>query len=111
MRIATVALLAMSCSDKKQPGNAHSAARVVAGMRSDFRTCYNAALAAEPSMTGCARLAIVVGADGRVQRVVITSSGLSDSVVSCIRMRASRSIFDPPAGGRARSASRSAGAQ
>jgi hypothetical protein len=91
---------------KEQPaqrptGNATSAAQVIGEMRSDFRTCYNAALAAEPGMTGCARLTILVGSDGRVQRVAATSTGLSDSVVSCIRARASRSVFDPPAGGHA----------
>jgi hypothetical protein len=101
LRIATLALLAVSCSGTKQPSYAASAALLIAEMRSDFRACYNSALAATPDMTGCARLAVVVGADGRVQRVATTSRGLSESVVSCIRTRASRSVFDPPAGGRA----------
>ena len=101
MRETVLLLVAISCSDSRRQGDATSAARVVAQMRSGFIDCYNSALATAPTMTGCARLAILVGADGRVQRVAATSTGLSDSVVSCIRDRASRSVFDPPAGGHA----------
>jgi hypothetical protein len=99
--LAGLALLPISCGGTSHPRSASNAARVVAGMRAGFRACYNAALADLPSLTGCVRLAIVIGPDGNVQRVKATSGGLPYSLVSCVEARASRAFFDPPAGGRA----------
>lgn len=81
-------------------GQVSNAARVVAGMRAGFRNCYNRALAQNPDAEGKISLSIKVGPGGEVQGVNASPSGnLPDSVVGCVKARASAAQFDPPQGG------------
>jgi hypothetical protein len=83
-------------------GQVSNAARVVAGMRAGFRACYNRALAQNPDVEGRISLSIRVGPGGEVQGVNAAPAGnLPDSVVSCVKARASSAQFDPPQGGAA----------
>jgi hypothetical protein len=83
-------------------GQVSNAARVVAGMRAGFRSCYNRGLSENPDAQGSIRLSIRVGPGGEVQGVTASPSGnLPGSVVSCVQSRASAAQFDPPEGGSA----------
>ena len=83
-------------------GTVSNAARVVAGMRAGFRSCYNRGLAENPDAQGSIRLSIRVGPGGEVQGVTASSSGnLPGSVTSCVQSRAQAAQFDPPEGGSA----------
>ena len=83
-------------------GNVSNAARVVAGMRAGFRSCYNRGLAENPDAQGSIRLSIKVGPGGEVQGVTASASGnLPGSVTSCVQARAQAAQFDPPEGGSA----------
>ncbi|MFO0570821.1 MAG: AgmX/PglI C-terminal domain-containing protein [Polyangiaceae bacterium] len=83
-------------------GNVSNAARVVAGMRAGFRSCYNRGLAENPDAQGSIRLTIKVGPGGEVQGVSAAASGnLPGSVTSCVQSRAQAAQFDPPEGGSA----------
>ncbi|HKY37428.1 MAG TPA: AgmX/PglI C-terminal domain-containing protein [Polyangiaceae bacterium] len=83
-------------------GTVNNAARVVAGMRAGFRSCYQRGLAENPDAAGNIRLTIRVGAGGEVAGVTATPSGsLPASVVSCVQSRAQAAQFDPPEGGAA----------
>lgn len=83
-------------------GNVSNAARVVAGMRAGFRSCYNRGLAENPDAQGSIRLSIRVGPGGEVQGVTASASGnLPGSVASCVQSRAQAAQFDPPEGGSA----------
>ncbi len=83
-------------------GTVSNAARVVAGMRAGFRSCYQRGLAENPDAAGSIRLTIRVGAGGEVAGVTAAPSGsLPASVVSCVQSRAQAAQFDPPEGGAA----------
>ncbi len=59
--------------------------RVVLGLRSRFRKCYQDGLNQDPSMSGRAVLAAKVAPNGEVSSVdVVESSGLSGAVTSCM---------------------------
>jgi len=83
-------------------GNVSNAARVVAGMRAGFRSCYQRGLSENPDAAGSIRLTIRVGAGGEVAGVTPSPSGsLPASVISCVVARAQAAQFDPPEGGSA----------
>ncbi len=79
-------------------GTVSNAARVVEGMRSDFRRCYNADLATNPHAEGSVKLTIHVGSDTSVKAV---PSGYLRSTTECVHMRAAAARFAPPEGGSA----------
>jgi Ca-activated chloride channel family protein len=83
-------------------GNVSDASRVVAGMRAGFRACFNRGLQENPDAQGVIRLTIEVGREGQVEHVAAKHTGkLSETVISCVRARASAAQFDPPEGGNA----------
>ena len=83
-----------ACGDPRE-----NASRVVAGMSAGFRNCYNRALAQNPGVYGVVTLFIRLGSGGEVSGVRATTEGtLPDSVVGCIKARASAAQFDPAAG-------------
>lgn len=83
-------------------GAVSNASRVVAGMRAGFRACYQRGLGENPDAQGSIRLTIRVGPGGEVQGVSAAASGnLPQSVVSCVKARASAAAFAPPQGGSA----------
>jgi Ca-activated chloride channel family protein len=83
-------------------GNVSNAARVVAGMRAGFRSCYQRGLNENPSAAGAIRLGVRVGAQGQVVDAVPVATGtLPASVVACVVARARAAQFDPPEGGKA----------
>jgi hypothetical protein len=96
-RIAAEA--ATSAAAQPSTGTVSNAASIVAGMASDFRRCYNKGLAANPDMTGSARLTVKIGPKGEVLSVAPTSAGLSEWVVSCLVTRVASAQFTPPEGG------------
>jgi TonB family protein len=93
--------LAARVGSRTEKGNISNAALVVASMRSAFRACYQALLDQEPKASGTVKLSIKVGADGNVTSATATPSGNVDGAVECVRERALRAKFDPPAGGAA----------
>jgi hypothetical protein len=82
-------------------GTVSNAAKVVSAMRSDFRHCYQTALADEPKLEGSVRLLMRVAADGSVSEATGTPNSLSPAVVDCILRRAYQAKFEPPEGGSA----------
>lgn len=83
-------------------GNVSNAARVVAGMRAGFRSCYQRGLSENPDAAGSIRLTIRVGPGGEVAGVTPAPSGsLPPSVIACVVARAQAAQFDPPEGGSA----------
>jgi hypothetical protein len=83
-------------------GSVSDAARVVAGLRPGFHSCYQHTIGDYPDAEGGIRLALDVGPNGDVQSVGATTSGnLPASLVSCVRTRAQLAKFGPPDGGRA----------
>ena len=60
------------------------------------RACYNAALAADPTISGKLSLSIQVAPSGEVSGV--SPSGMSGQIVSCIVAAAKRLQFAPPGG-------------
>jgi len=64
-------------------------------MRAGFRNCYNRALAQTPEVYGVVTMFIQVGSLGEVVAVSTTSEGtLPDSVVGCMKARATAAQFD-----------------
>jgi hypothetical protein len=79
-----------------------NAARVIAGLRQQFRTCYNRALSEDPNLVGVVALDLMVGPDGQVTSVRASQAkGVSSSVVACFSLAARQAQFSAPAGGRA----------
>jgi outer membrane biosynthesis protein TonB len=83
-------------------GSVSDASRVVAQMRAGFRSCYNRGLAENPDIEGKIALSIKVGPTGQVSSVSATKTGsIPDSVLECVKARASSASFSPPQGGAA----------
>lgn len=81
-------------------GSIGNAARVIAGMRAGFRSCYQRGLVADPSAAGRVQLAVRVGVSGEVADVVPTDTGgLPASIIACVVARARASQFDEPEDG------------
>lgn len=81
-------------------GSVSNADRVVAGMRTGFRACYNRGLASNPDLHGSVKIVAKVGPNGEV--VSATPQGgttLSQDVVECVIKRVRTGQFDPPSGG------------
>lgn len=78
-------------------GAVSDAARVVAGLRSGFRSCYATSLKSDPSLAGALSVTIELDGDGRIAGVRTQSTGnLPPSLVACIasRVRAARFTVD-----------------
>jgi hypothetical protein len=83
-------------------GSVSDASRVVAQMRAGFRACYNRGLAENPDIEGKIQLSIKVGPTGQVASVMATKTGnLPESVVECVKSRATSASFSAPQGGAA----------
>jgi hypothetical protein len=83
-------------------GSVSDASRVVAQMRAGFRACYNRGLAENPDIEGKISLSIKVGPTGQVSGVSATKTGnIPESVMECVKQRASSANFSPPQGGAA----------
>jgi hypothetical protein len=83
-------------------GQVTDASRVVAQIRAGFRACYNKGLADNPDIEGKIALNIQVGPTGQVSSVTATKTGnIPDSVLDCVKARASSAMFSPPQGGTA----------
>jgi hypothetical protein len=83
-------------------GSVSDASRVVAQMRAGFRACYNRGLAENPDIEGKIQLSIKVGPTGQVASVAATKTGsLPESVVECVKARATSANFSAPQGGAA----------
>lgn len=81
-------------------GAVSDVARVVAGLRAGFRSCYASSLNSDPSLSGVLRVTFEVGPDGSVVRVRTTHTGaLPPSLIACIAARAQQARFSPPLGG------------
>jgi hypothetical protein len=77
-------------------GDDIGAPRVVAGLRSGFRACYNKGLDANPSMSGKVTLIAKVGPNGEVTSTDSADNvGLSTAVVSCLLRKLGTAQFDP----------------
>jgi len=80
-------------------GAVSDAARVIAGLRAGFRSCYASSLNSDPSLGGVLRITFEVGPEGSVAGVRTASTGnLPPSLVACIAAQARRARFAPPAG-------------
>lgn len=79
-----------------------NAERVVSGMRSGFRSCYQQrGLTEVPDLAGSLHVEIAVRADGSVGGATTTTAAsprLKTLIGSCIEARAVAAQFDPPAG-------------
>jgi predicted flap endonuclease-1-like 5' DNA nuclease len=83
-------------------GTVSDASRVVAQMRAGFRACYNRGLAENPDIEGKIALSIRVGPTGQVVGVTATKTGnIPDSVIECVKSRATSASFAAPQGGAA----------
>jgi outer membrane biosynthesis protein TonB len=81
-------------------GTVSEAAQVVAKMRAGFRACYRRGQDENPDIEGKIALSIQVGPTGQVTSVTATKTGnLPQSVVDCVKSRASAANFSPPQGG------------
>jgi outer membrane biosynthesis protein TonB len=81
-------------------GAVSDAPRVVASMRAGFRACYRRGQDENPDIEGKIALSIKVGPTGQVTSVTATKTGnLPESVVDCVKARASSANFAPPQGG------------
>jgi hypothetical protein len=84
------------------PGTISNAARVVAGMRSRFRACYQALLdERNRNAVGQVRLSIRVDCEGRIEAMTARVSGVDKETVECMFAAVGDDHFDPPAGGKA----------
>jgi len=76
------------------------AARVVAGMRSGFQSCYEDAFRRDPHLSfGTVRLSFRVACDGRIASVHAETQNLSETVVTCMFQSVAHAQFDQPARG------------
>ncbi len=73
-----------------------NAAEVVAGMKGQFRRCYNFALKAHPKVQGSVMLVAVIGAEGDV---VGGGGGPLAPIVPCLEAVLSQGAFSPPSNG------------
>ena len=72
------------------------APRVVAGLRTGFRSCYNAGLNLDPTMSGRVTLIAKVGPNGEVASTDSAENvGLSSGVVQCLLKKLGTAQFDP----------------
>lgn len=86
----------------REVGIVPDAARVVAGLRPAFHTCYRHELEGNPDAHGKVQLTLRIGAGGEVDGVSATHSGnLSSSVVRCMIGHARTAEFSPPTEGSA----------
>ncbi len=71
------------------------APQVVAGLRTGFRSCYNAGLNLDPSMSGKVVLSARVGPNGEVATATASNNvGLSDPVVQCLLKKLRTAQFE-----------------
>jgi hypothetical protein len=82
-------------------GNVSNAAKVVAGMRSGFRICYQRTLDGDPSLQGTVSLHMRVAADGSVAYSVGYSLELPAETIDCLLERTMGAAFERPEGGAA----------
>jgi Ca-activated chloride channel family protein len=81
-------------------GTIPNAARVVAGMRAGFRSCYQRDLAANPDSGGTLQLTLKIDKRGNVAAVTASASGsLSSAAVACVQARARAAQLDAPDSG------------
>jgi hypothetical protein len=74
-----------------------NAGAVVAGLRAGFRSCYNAGLNVDPTMSGKVQLSVKIKPNGEVDVVNPSgNTGLSDSVVKCLIRKVQNAQFDAP---------------
>lgn len=77
-------------------------ARVVAGVQSGFRRCFNRSLREDPNTSGVIALEVKVGPDGEVTAVTAQSAkGISPSLVLCLSLTMRQARFPPPPSGSA----------
>lgn len=77
-----------------------NADRTIAGLRPQFRSCYNKGLQSDPGMSGKVTVAVKIGANGEVTSVEKAGgSGLSPEVEACIMKKIKNANFDSPGGG------------
>jgi hypothetical protein len=75
-----------------------NADRVIAGLRSRFRRCFQQGLTTDPSMSGKLVISAEIAPDGSVANAeVVTNTGLSPTVATCCTSTLRRAQFDPPA--------------
>jgi hypothetical protein len=83
-------------------GSVPDAERVIYGLRSAFRRCYQRGLEQYPDAEGAVRLTFVIQSNGEPGSVGAAPSGnLPRSIVSCIQGHARSAQFAPPEGGSA----------
>lgn len=74
--------------------------KIVMARRNGPAYCYEKALAGDPELAGKVMLNWRIGQDGRVQKVIVESSTLSDpAVAQCIARQVERWVFPPTEGG------------
>ena len=74
-----------------------NAGAVVAGLRAGFRSCYNAGLNVDPTMSGRVRLTADISPNGEVASVTPSeNTGLSEAVVQCMGRKLRNAQFDAP---------------
>jgi hypothetical protein len=74
-----------------------NAGAVVARLRAGFRSCYNAGLNVDPTMSGRVMLSVKIAPNGEVASTSPSgNTGLSDSVVQCLMRRVRNAQFDAP---------------
>lgn len=77
-----------------------NADRTIAGLRPQFRSCYNKGLQSDPGMAGKVTVAVKIGPNGEVASVSKAGgSGLSPDVEACIMKKIKNASFDSPGGG------------
>lgn len=69
------------------------ASRVVSGLRTAFKACYDRALSQDPCEEGSVRLELDVDCAGAVRMIVAETSTLSPSTVNCVLEAASQARF------------------
>jgi TonB family protein len=80
-------------------GRVSDAARVVAGMRGQFRACYKHGMDEDPNMRGSVRVTASIAPNGDVRSVQTAGSGLSSAMISCVTRVVRGAQFSPPEGG------------
>ena len=80
-------------------GQVPDAGKVVASMRGLLRACYKRALDEDPTMRGSVRVTAQIAPNGDVSSVRAAASGLSSSMVSCVKRVVRGAQFGPPVGG------------
>jgi hypothetical protein len=84
-----------------QSGTVSNASRVVAGMRADFRRCYQEDLGRDRLAAGGVRLTIHVGCEGSVIQVRGVATAMSKQITECMITAVRERQFAPPEGGSA----------